>query len=87
MRDPKIQQIFGQFAENGIKLLLENHQNVRDLLALTAADFVKMIDLSRLKPIQTAFVQRDCRHGESDVVLVAPLRRTKVKPSPLRLLI
>ncbi len=87
MRDPKLQQIFRQFAENGMKLLLENSQNVGDLLALTAADIVKLIDLSRLKPIQTTFVQRDYRHVESDVVLVAPLRRTKGKPSPRKLLI
>ena len=57
MRDPKIQQIFRQFAENGIKLLLENRQNVRDLLALTAADVVKMIDFSRLKPVFYSLVR------------------------------
>jgi hypothetical protein len=42
--------LFRQFAENGMKLLLENPQNVRDLLALTAADVVQRIDLSWLKP-------------------------------------
>lgn len=83
----KLQQIVRHFSENGMKLLLENLQNVRDLLALAAADVVKRIDLSRLKPIQTTFVQRDYRHVESDVVLVAPLRRRKGDRATRRLLI
>jgi hypothetical protein len=87
MVESRLHQIVRQFAENGMRLLLENPQNVCDLLGLSVPDIVQMIDSSRLKPIQTTFVQRDYRHVESDVVLVAPLRRRKGKRSARRLLI
>jgi hypothetical protein len=44
---------------------------------LCGADVVQQIDLRRVKLIQTTFVERDYRHVESDVVLLAPLRRRK----------
>jgi hypothetical protein len=87
MVESRLHQIVRQFAENGMRLLLENPQNVCDLLGLSVPDIVQMIDSSRLKPIQTTFVQRDYRHVESDVVLVAPLRRRKGKRLARRLLI
>ena len=77
MVQARVLQIVRQFWENAIKLLLEDPKNVRDLLALCGADIVKQIDLRRLKLIQTTFVERDYRHVESDVVLLAPLRRRK----------
>jgi len=77
MVQARVLQIVRQFWENAIKLLLEDPGNVRDLLALCGADIVKQIDLRRLKLIQTTFVERDYRHVESDVVLLAPLRRRK----------
>ena len=82
MLGPRIQQIVRQFRENGMKLLLENPRNAGELLSLTAADVVQGIDLERLQPVQTTFVQRDYRHVESDVVLTAPLRRRKGERSP-----
>jgi hypothetical protein len=87
MPETKLQQIVRQFPENSMKLLLENPKNVRDLLVLAGADVVKLVDLNRLRLIQTTFVQRDYRHLESDVVLVAPLRRRKGKRSAKTLLI
>jgi predicted transposase YdaD len=77
MDQSRVLQIVRQFWENAIKLLLEDPNNVRDLLALCGADIVKRIDLGRVKLVQTTFVERDYRHVESDVVLLAPLRRRK----------
>ena len=87
MDQSRVLQIVRQFWENAIKLLLENPKNVRDLLALAEADVVKRIDLRRVELIRTTFVERDYRHVESDVVLVAPLRRRKGERTAKRLLI
>jgi hypothetical protein len=46
-----------------------------------------MIEPGQLTTVQTTFVQSDYRHVESDVVLVAPLRRAKTKRVLRRLLI
>ena len=70
----RIEQIVRQFKENGLKLLLENPHNARDLLLLTGADLVDLIDFEHLTRDATTFVGRDYRHLEADVVLVAPLR-------------
>jgi hypothetical protein len=83
----KLQQIVRQFSENGLKLLLENPLNVVDLLGLSVPDIIEMIDPAQLKTVQTTFVQSDYRHVESDVVLVAPLRRARTKRLLRRLLI
>lgn len=83
----KLRQIVRQFGENGLKLLLENPLNVVDLLRLGAADIVPMIETEQLRTVQTTFVQSDYRHVESDIVLVAPLRRAKTKRMLRRLLI
>jgi hypothetical protein len=63
-----------QFPENGMKLLLENPLNVRDLLAITAVDLLEMVDFERLELVRTTFIKPDYRHVESDVVLTAPLK-------------
>jgi translation elongation factor EF-Ts len=77
MVESRVLQIVRQFWENAIKLLLENPQNVRELLALAGADVVKRIDLRRVELVRTTFVERDYRHMESDIVLVAPMRPRK----------
>ena len=87
MTDTRLRQLVRQFPENGIKLLLENPSNVRDLLGLAGTDLVDLIDLERIELIKTTFVQRDYRHVESDVVLVAPLWRRKGKQSRRRIVI
>ncbi len=87
MVNSRVLQIVRQFWENAIKLLLENPQNVRDLLTLAGADVVKRIDLRRVELVRTTFVERDYRHVESDIVLVAPLRRRRGKRTARRVLI
>jgi hypothetical protein len=74
MADDRIREIVRRFPENGIKLLLENGDNVRDLLVLARAAMVKGIDFGRMEVVGTTFVQRDYRSIESDIVLKAPLR-------------
>ncbi len=83
----KLRQIVRQFGENGLKLLLENPLNVVDLLRLSVPDIVPMIEPGQLTTVQTTFVGSDYRHVQSDVVLVAPLRRAKTKRVLRRLLI
>src|SRR5689334_1213287 len=84
---PRIEQIARQFKANGMKLLLENPSNVQDLLTMVAADWARQIDFHRLQLVQTTFVQRDYRHVESDLVLMAPLRPTKGHPAAKKLVI
>jgi predicted transposase/invertase (TIGR01784 family) len=62
------------FPENGMKVLLEDPRNVRDLLALANNDLVNLIDFDNLSHVRTTFVARDFRHVEADVVLTAPIR-------------
>lgn len=73
--DRRIEQFARQFPENGMKLLLQNPCNARDLLALAGRDLVGLIDTEHMQLVQTTFVKRDYRHVESDIVLVAPYRR------------
>ena len=77
MRRARLKEIARQFPENGVKLLLENSSNVRDLLNLTGTNLVDLIDFDHLTRIPTTFVERDYRQVESDVVLRAPLRHRK----------
>jgi hypothetical protein len=67
-------QIVRRFPENGMKLLLEEPRNVRELLALTHSELLPLIDFDRLALVRTTFVARDFRHVEADVVQTAPLR-------------
>jgi hypothetical protein len=75
-------EIIRRFPENGMKLLLEDPRNVRDLLALSPSKLPALLDYDRLALVGTTFVARDFRHVEADVVLTAPLRggrqRTRV---------
>jgi hypothetical protein len=74
MLTPREKEIVRRFAENGLKLLLENSANVRELLTLGRAEGLAEIDFELMKPTSTSFVTRDYRHVETDIVLVAPLR-------------
>jgi hypothetical protein len=87
MSKARIQEIIRRFPENGIKLLLENPKNAEDLLRLTGAKIIGLIDCAQLTRIQNTFVQRDYRHLESDVVLLAPLRQKKAPPSRKQIVI
>jgi hypothetical protein len=77
MSEERLRQIFRQFPQNGMKLLLSEPANVRELLALAEAPLLSRIDFSGMKVEPTDFVTRDFRHVESDLVLSAPLRPGK----------
>jgi hypothetical protein len=77
MSRARLEAIVREFAQNGLKLLLEHPRNVQELLAVTSHDVVGLIDLERMRRVPTTFVQRDYRHLEADVVLHAPLRRQR----------
>ncbi len=68
--------IVRQFPQNGLRMLLQNPGNVRDLLALVDLESRELIDFDQMAPVPTTFVQRDYRHVEADLVLRAPLRRS-----------
>jgi hypothetical protein len=59
MSRARIEQIVRQFQENGLKLLLKNPHNARDLLLLTGVDLVDLIDFEHLSRDATTFVGRD----------------------------
>lgn len=77
MSDARIRELVHRFSENGMKLMLENPKNAKDLLLLTGARVTDLIDWDRLTLVRTTFVGRDYRHVESDVILLAPLRQRK----------
>lgn len=60
-----------RFPENGMKLLLENPNNVRDLLCTAGIEATRWIDFDSMQPVRATFVHRDYRHVEADVVLSA----------------
>jgi hypothetical protein len=70
----QIRRLVRHFPENGLKAVLENAGNVRDLLRLLRVGAVERIDFARMRVEPAHFVQRDYRHLESDLVLSAPLR-------------
>ena len=87
MAKSRLRQIVRQFPENGMKLLLENPANVRDLLRIATGELAGLIDFDGMQRIQTTFVARDYRHVESDVVLSAPRKSGKGARSRRNLLI
>ena len=62
------------FHENGLKLLLHDASNVRDLLTLRDPDRAARIDFARLKIDPTTYVAADYRNLCSDLVLKVPYR-------------
>ena len=72
---PRVHEIIRQFRENGLKLLLHNPGNVRDLLSLLGVEFVDDLDFDKMTVDPTTYVASDYRHLASDLVLRVPLRR------------
>jgi len=75
MRASRLERLIREFPQNGIKFMLEDPRNTRDMLALAEHEAVNWIDFSRARLVRTTFVARDFRHVEADVVLTAPLHR------------
>lgn len=80
----RLEQLVRQFKENGIKMLLEHSENVRELISVLSDPWSGRIDFAHMELVKTTFIRRDFRHVESDIVLTAPLldrrgRRTRKK--------
>ncbi len=73
MLSRRIQRIIRHFPENGLKVLLEDPHNVRELLDMLEAALSQRIDFAAMRVSPSRFVHRDYRHLEADVVLQAPL--------------
>src|SRR5947209_7587404 len=69
MNQERLRQIFRQFPQNGMKLLLSEPANVRELLTLADAPLLPRIDFGGMKVEPTDFVTRDFRHVEFEGLL------------------
>ncbi len=80
------EQLIRQFHENGLKLLLYDAANVRDLVTLRDPTRAARIDFARLTVDPTSYVAADYRHLCSDLVLKVPYRtRLAGRPRTLTL--
>ena len=61
MSRARIKAIIRQFVENGVKLLLEDPANVRELLAIADLAMLNQIDFDHMIRVRTSFVLRDYR--------------------------
>jgi hypothetical protein len=69
----RLRLLVRNFHENGLKLLLENSGNVREVLQILEVRLLPRIDFAQMRVVPGRFVQRDYRHLESDLVLQVPL--------------
>jgi predicted transposase YdaD len=74
MAASRIEQIIRHFRENGLKLLLQDPGNARDLMALTATPLLDRLDFAQMTVDPTTYIAADYRHLASDLVLQVPLR-------------
>jgi hypothetical protein len=74
MAPSRIEQIIRHFRENGLKLLLQDPGNARDLMALTATRLLDRLDFVRMRVDPTTYIAADYRHLASDLVLRVPFR-------------
>ncbi len=63
-----------QFPENGMKLLLQQPDNARELLTLAGAPLLDRLVFAEMVVDPTTYVSADFRHVSSDLVLRVPLR-------------
>ncbi len=61
MRQPRIREIVRNFPENGLKLLLEDPSNLRDVLMLDQYAHVGQLDFDHVKLDRTTYIQPDFR--------------------------
>jgi len=61
-----------EFADRGIKWLLESPENVSGLFQILDITLSKKIDFSRLRDEKKSFILDNLRQQESDLVFTAP---------------
>jgi hypothetical protein len=80
MLSSRLLELIRHFPENGVRFLLENSRNPTDLVALARQDWLSWLDLAKLQPARTRFVQADFRHVEADLIFTAPFRAPRRVP-------
>ena len=73
-RRQRLRWLVRHFHENGLKFILENPGNIRDLLQILQVHLLARIDFKKMCVVPGRYVQRDYRHLESDLVLRAPVQ-------------
>jgi hypothetical protein len=63
-----------EFADHGIKWLLETPDHVRSLLRILAGELADCLDFSRLEPMKTDFIPDNLREQYADIVFLCPFR-------------
>jgi predicted transposase YdaD len=77
MTASRAEQIIRHFRENGLKLLLEQPGNARDLMALSGTPLLGRLDFAHMRVDPTSYIAADYRHLSSDLVLQVPFRTGK----------
>jgi hypothetical protein len=70
----RLRWLVRNFQENGLKFVLENPGNARELLQLLHFQLLPRIDFANMRVVRGNYVGRDYRHLESDLVLQAPIK-------------
>jgi Putative transposase, YhgA-like len=81
----RFREFVRNFPQNGMKLLLEDPANVRELLQILEYSAVDRIVFDEMTVQRTTYVAPDYRHIEADVVLTAPCRIGKSPRSRRRI--
>ena len=68
------EEVVRHFRENGLRLLLQDPGNARDLMALTATRLLDRLGFARMTVDPTTYIAADYRHLASDLVLRVPFR-------------
>src|SRR5579872_801781 len=70
-REPPIRE----FADRGVKWLLDDADNLRGLLRLARPELAEKVDFGRAERIDRSFIPDDLRKLEADVVFRAPIKK------------
>lgn len=81
MTDP--QEYFRNFPDHATRELLGNPQNLRDLIADVAPQFVEHLDFSHAKSVERDFQLEDWRGREADRLFEIPYRESGMQTSVL----
>ncbi len=73
MSNDRLTRYVRHFHENGVKKLLEDGHNLREMLLLAGVDLAERIDPDRIENRSETFIKHDFRHLAADFVVRAPL--------------
>ena len=81
MQEIDYKALVRNFPENGIKLLLQHPENIRELLTIVHFDrevdgepLINRMDFANQTHVSTTFIKQDYRHIEGDVLIKVPLK-------------